>query len=135
MLFCAIYRSDAVAETGADLIAIAHILGISDRNNRRDHITGLLIAHNRQFLQVIEGQRADIERLLKRLAADRRHRDMQLLCADPVAVRRFPDWSMACGPVTEALAEAMSASHPRFTADEALQMLAAAAARMSPQAA
>lgn len=136
MLFRAIYRSDAVAETGADLMAIAHILGISDRNNRRDQITGLLIAHDRKFLQVIEGQRADVERLLKRLAADPRHRNMQLLGAGPAAARRFPDWSMAHGPVTDALAEALGApSRQRFTADEALQMLATSAARMPPQAA
>lgn len=79
MLQRAIYVSDAVGTAGGSILSIAQILGASDVNNRRDDLKGLLILHRGQFMQLIEGARTDLDRLLKRLRADPRHENMRLL--------------------------------------------------------
>lgn len=91
MLQRAIYVSDAVGTAGGSLLSIAQILGASDVNNRRDDLKGLLIFHRGQFMQLIEGARTDLDRLLKRLRADPRHENMRMLVdeavtGDPVGV-------------------------------------------------
>ena len=75
----AIYVSDAVGTAGGSILSIAQILGVSDANNRRDDLKGLLIFHRGQFLQLIEGRRIDLDRLLKRLGPDPRHENMRLM--------------------------------------------------------
>ena len=94
MLQRAIYVSDAVGSTGNSALSFAQILGVSDRNNRRDHLTSALLFHQGQFLQVIEGARADVDRLLTRLSADPRHTGLKVLHNGPVETRRFGAWPM-----------------------------------------
>ena len=79
MLHRAIYVSDAVGTAGSSILSIAQILGASDVNNRRDDLAGLLIFHRGQFMQLIEGARTDLDRLLKRLRADPRHENIRIL--------------------------------------------------------
>lgn len=79
----AIYVSDAVGTAGGSILSIAQILGASDVNNRRDDLTGLLIFHRGQFMQLIEGARTDLDRLLKRLARDPRHENMRVMIDGP----------------------------------------------------
>ncbi len=105
MLQRAIYISDAVGTAGGSLLSIAQILGASDVNNRRDHLTGVLIFHRGQFLQVIEGGRADVDRLIKRLGEDPRHTNLRFLTNSPTPDRRFGLRPMAqvavMGPIAE----------------------------------
>lgn len=89
MLQRAIYVSDAVGTAGGSILSIAQILGVSDANNRRDHLTGALILHQGQFMQVIEGARSDLDRLLKRLNDDPRHTNLRLLTNGPAGSQRF----------------------------------------------
>ncbi len=84
MLQRAIYVSDAVGSAGQSILSIAQILGASDINNRRDELRGLLIFHRGQFLQLIEGARADLDRLFTRLRADPRHENIRMLIDEPV---------------------------------------------------
>ena len=48
-----------------------------------------------RFLQVIEGTRADLDRLMKRLDGDTRHAGIRILSDEPIEARLFPDWGMA----------------------------------------
>lgn len=80
----AIYVSDAVGTAGSSILSIAQILGASDVNNRRDDLKGLLIFHRGQFMQLIEGARTDLDRLLKRLRADPRHENIRMMVDGPV---------------------------------------------------
>ena len=79
MLQRAIYVSDAVGTAGGSILSIAQILGASDVNNRRDDLKGLLIFHRGQFMQLIEGARIDLDRLLKRLRQDPRHENIRMV--------------------------------------------------------
>lgn len=86
----------------------AQVMASSYRNNRRDRITGFLLATDREFVQVLEGSRTAISRLYHRISADPRHRDLVLLSCMPVRERRFASWSMGLkegvdAPVSEIL--------------------------------
>ena len=63
----AIYVSDAVGGAATSLLILAEILGESERNNRREGLTSALMRHGGQFLQIIEGRRADVDRLMAQL--------------------------------------------------------------------
>lgn len=124
----AIYVSRAVGQAGTSLLSVAEILGVSERNNRRDRLTGALLYHDGWFLQALEGARIDIDRLMTRLRADPRHRDIRVLAYDPVDRRAFPDWSMGQAVVTPRIAPLL-ARQPMdgLGAPAALSLLTAAA--------
>lgn len=79
---------------------IAGILGVSQRNNWRDGITGALVYADGRFVQVVEGRPGSVERLLARVAADPRHADVEVVLRRPLAERGFADWSMAMPRIT-----------------------------------
>jgi hypothetical protein len=94
-----VYCSRARIDT-ASLQAISELLGVSQRNNVRDGLTGALAVNDGWFLQVIEGPAAALDRLLRRLAGDPRHADVEILSRRPVTARLFPDWSMVAARIT-----------------------------------
>ena len=91
MLHRVIYASEAVGATGATTLSIAQILGVSERNNRRDHLTSCVMFHQGHILQAIEGGRADIDRLIRRLLDDRRHAGLRILIDTPINARRLDE--------------------------------------------
>jgi len=74
---------------------VAEILRVSQVNNRRDGITGLLYFDGKRFLQAIEGDDARLESRLKRIRNDSRHRAIVILSDRQVVSREFGTWSMA----------------------------------------
>lgn len=102
LLYRLIYVSDATGAAGANLFVLADILGASDRNNRRDRLTGVLVQHAGRYLQQLEGARVDLDRLMGRLRADPRHDAIRVLHDAPIAERSMP-WPMAHAPLTPAL--------------------------------
>jgi hypothetical protein len=112
------------------LLVIADILAVSQRNNRRDGITGALVYSEGGFFQVVEVAPADLDRLLRRLEGDPRHSDIRVVLRTAVSGRLFADWSMTAPRISPARAgemkkavEACEASPA--TAIEALRRLAA----------
>ena len=87
-----IYVSTARAGATIDL---DQILACSQRNNRRDGITGLLHHRGRRFLQALEGEPALVEAAYTRISADPRHFAMVVLSRREVATREFGEWAMA----------------------------------------
>lgn len=45
-------------------------------------------------MQVIEGDKKDINQLLENISKDNRHHNMIILMNAPVKLRSFPDWTM-----------------------------------------
>lgn len=96
MLYRIIIAAETVGSTGVSTLSIAQILGISERNNRRDAITSCMTFHQGFMMQVIEGARADVDRLLRRLGEDRRLRNLKVLVDRPVAQRVFDEPVSLC---------------------------------------
>jgi hypothetical protein len=118
-----IYASEAVGATGVSTLSIAQILGVSDRNNRRDRISGCLMFYQGHILQALEGGRADLDRLMRRILADPRHTDLRVLSDMPVAERRLPDPMRLCDDPATMLAQLGLPSLSRLTAREAEALL------------
>lgn len=88
-----VYVSVATREMSPlDLIAL---LDQSRDKNGRLRITGLLVYHQREFMQLIEGNKADIFSLYDTICRDDRNQQNHLLWDGPIAQRSFADWSMA----------------------------------------
>lgn len=92
MLVRLLYASRATDSLGAD--GLATILRQSKRHNPLEGVTGVLCFSGGIFLQVLEGGRAAVNRAFHRIAADPRHRDVELLRYEEIAERRFAGWSM-----------------------------------------
>ena len=92
MLVRLLYASRA--DASMDAAQIAAILETSRTHNQREGITGVLCFSEGIFLQVLEGGRAAVTRLYNRIAADGRHRDLELLAYEEIGERRFGSWCM-----------------------------------------
>lgn len=76
-------------------IDVAPIMSQSIRNNRRDGVTGLLYTDGVRFLQVLEGEHDDVQRVFDRIGADPRHIAIVVLHDRAIESREFGDWAMA----------------------------------------
>ena len=96
MLHRVIIAAETVGSTGVSTLSIAQILGVSERNNRRDHITSAVMLMDGWCLQGIEGQRADVDRLVRRLSEDRRLKNLRIVVDKPIAARSFGEPMSFC---------------------------------------
>lgn len=75
-------------------IELKSMLNISRNNNTRQQVTGILVALDNCFLQLLEGDKTTITRLFEKIKTDDRHTDVLTLHKGVVENRNFPDWSM-----------------------------------------
>ena len=119
MLHRVIYASEAVGVTGVSILSIAQILGASEVNNRRDEITSGLMFHRGHIVQAMEGARADLDRLMRRLLADRRHTGMRILLDTPISHRLLSEPISVCPDPAALLHRIGVGEISRLTAHEA----------------
>ncbi|WP_419808513.1 BLUF domain-containing protein [Sphingomonas sp.] len=106
-----IYASTANATSAANLAP--EILRGARAINGISGITGLLCATGDRFMQLLEGPEDSVASAMERIAADSRHRDIDVMIDRDIAGRAFGDWSMAYrekGLPAEALAERIAVS-------------------------
>lgn len=94
MLRKVVYISSATQHLTAE--DLEELLTRARTNNERCGITGVLLYHNLSFLQIIEGTRDDVERLLARIRRDPRHSSMKVVQDERIPERDFKSWAMAC---------------------------------------
>jgi len=70
------------------------ILAISNVNNSRDGITGLLLYADGNFIQLLEGTESDVQAVFQKISGDKRHKDVTLIASGPLNTRNFPQWAM-----------------------------------------
>lgn len=73
---------------------IQEILKVSQRNNKPNGVTGLLLHTDMRFLQILEGRQFQVKSAYQKIAKDSRHSDSKLLYFQPVSQRHFSDWHM-----------------------------------------
>lgn len=130
-----IYVSRTSNVVGEDAEAAIHqIVAASMSNNRTMDVTGLLLAHQGWFLQVLEGPSAEISGLMGRISRDRRHREVRTVSSDMVDTRLFSDWNMVgarlgpeADPVLLELGQIARFDAGGLNAEAALQLLLFAA--------
>lgn len=93
MLIRLLYASRA---TGPQTTTVtASILQTAQQHNAAQGISGVLCQGQDMYLQVLEGERAEVNRLYARIVADTRHQDVQLLLVQDITRRQFGQWGMA----------------------------------------
>jgi len=73
---------------------LAEILTASNKNNRRDNITGLLLYNDGNFIQLLEGDEADVQHTFQRISTDQRHKSITPIASGKLKKRNFPEWAM-----------------------------------------
>ncbi len=92
MIFQLVYKSTATEYLTPE--ELLFMLERSRANNDHRKITGLLLFHEGQFLQLLEGEEAAVRERYEVIAADRRHKWVSLIMTGPNGSRDFPDWTM-----------------------------------------
>ena len=87
-----IYKSRATVPI--DLDVVLSITRESTPRNRRLNITGILLATNTHFFQVLEGEEKTLKSVFERIRKDPRHTDLELISHGPISRREFKDWAM-----------------------------------------
>ncbi|WP_118857466.1 BLUF domain-containing protein [Sphingomonas mesophila] len=77
--------------------AVADIVALATPRNDRLEIGGALMFTGHRFAQWLEGPAANVDLLMRSIAADVRHRDIQIVVDCAVELRSFSGWGLAFG--------------------------------------
>ncbi|SHI45932.1 BLUF domain-containing protein [Pseudozobellia thermophila] len=91
-MFTIIYKSKAKADFTPN--QILQMLKKANVHNKKHNITGCLLYHRGDFLQLIEGAEKDVRALYTVISKDPRHTEVNLLSAEKTLLRSFKDWNM-----------------------------------------
>jgi len=92
MLFHLIYVSTPVLPMTDD--ALIDLLRQSRARNERNRITGMLLYKGGHFMGVLEGNKSRITKIFAAIEQDARHKSVDVLRAEKILHREFPDWTM-----------------------------------------
>ena len=93
MTFQLIYSS--ASSTPLQTEELEDILEEAQSNNSEHGITGALVYTDGFFLQILEGDKLQVEALMRKISKDLRHETVSILHAAEVEKAAFPDWKMA----------------------------------------
>ncbi len=85
------------ASTASKLLKLEEIKLIVDTaklNNAKHGETGFLCTDGKYFLQIIEGERHEVEALIENLKGDFRHREIKIICFEDIDKPMYPEWRM-----------------------------------------
>jgi hypothetical protein len=103
------------------------ILEKSSIYNKVENITGVLCQGSGLWMQVLEGERHQVNVLYSRIMASRHHQHVELLSMEEIAHRQFGQWSMALVHLSKD-DPMVQMAHPEFdpytaTSKEAMSLL------------
>jgi len=90
--YSVIYKSRCKGLANWDLVE--SILVSSTKSNPASDITGVLVATETHFLQVLEGEFETLNATLERIFRDTRHEKVQLIRFTEIEERKFGEWAM-----------------------------------------
>ncbi|GAB5605831.1 hypothetical protein TK5_19110 [Sideroxyarcus sp. TK5] len=91
-LYFLIYVSQA---TGAlDEATLDGIVRTAQRYNQENGLTGCLLYQDGCFMQMLEGSRENVQRLMAMIGSDKRHKDLRIVIEGQEQRRVFLDWNM-----------------------------------------
>jgi len=85
----------STARPGISSKDIEDILTTSRKHNGANDITGCLLFHNDEFLQILEGEELAVLKLFEKIKADPRHETILKLAENNAEKRSFGQWTMA----------------------------------------
>lgn len=82
------------ASNNMDESSLHEILRVSRENNQAAGLTGMLLYHNRLFIQALEGEESLVDPLFRKICKDPRHRNVVKIFKENIRERSFGDWAM-----------------------------------------
>ena len=79
---------------------LLELLEQSRERNKRQQVTGLLLYAGHNFIQLLEGDAADVDDIYQSILEDDRNRENLVIWRKVVEERVFPDWAMGFRRVT-----------------------------------
>ena len=73
---------------------LKNILTKAREKNQQKDVTGMLLYRNGFFVQVLEGDKQQVEDTFKVIRKDPRHNNLLMLYKNNITERSFEDWSM-----------------------------------------
>lgn len=86
---------------------LVDLLAKARENNTQLDVTGMLVYHDGNFLQVLEGSEAAVQSLFDTIRQDERHGSVIKLFERSIQQRQFKDWSMAFRQLDDAAVRAL----------------------------
>ncbi len=83
------------------------LLAQAREHNRAHGITGLLVYRDREFMQLIEGERSEVEALFGLIESDPRHQQVYRMWDGPIAARSCHHWAMGYAAPRDAVWHAL----------------------------
>ena len=108
-----IYTS--VSSAHGDKTEVKNILAASERNNVANSVTGLLIFDGHRYIQILEGETENVDRLYDVISKDSRHQQLELLHKGGITSRSFENWRMAYESLPKGLLEKLAENMAVFS--------------------
>lgn len=96
-----VYSSHVTEQLEVAHRGIEHLLAASRARNLQLGISGLLLYRDGIFIQVLEGETADVQLVYRLIYQDPRHHSVVKLLEERISARRFPGWSMGYRVLSE----------------------------------
>ena len=98
-MFQLVYVSKAAKSFGKS--ELTKLLRQANANNKKAGISGILVYKDDQFIQVLEGEEADIRDLFEKIRQDPRHTEISILAQGYIPQPEFPDWAMGFRDISQ----------------------------------
>ncbi len=108
-MFELVYTS--IAKKDINKQDITDLLQEAQSFNKEHGITGCLLFHGNEFLQILEGEKDTVKKLYAKIANDKRHKHVTLIIEKEEKERVFADWSMAYHELSDDEINELSNSH------------------------
>lgn len=112
-----LYQLIYMSELATDESVLNSIHSHAVRNNTARTVTGMLLFSQGRFLQVLEGERKDVQHTFDRIQEDSRHDHVTLISEQTIAERCFSHWNMGFKHLREADAVQMPQYQAYLTQD------------------
>ncbi len=74
---------------------IPDLVARSAARNKASNVTGMLLADDSCFIQILEGPRGAVSQLFMEIGRDPRHKAINLVEMTEIAAKSYPSWGMA----------------------------------------
>jgi hypothetical protein len=107
-----------------DAFVVPDIIKTARAENSENAITGVLLFDGKNFTQYIEGQEADVDRLMDNILNDRRHHNIVVVLSGHHQERLYKDWAMGLFYISDQTHDTESiTSHADFNIENFKKMV------------
>lgn len=102
MVYQIVYSSRATQDFWPEDLFL--LVETARRKNALRSVTGMLLFHEGEFLQLLEGPEREVKSVFEMVGRDPRHTEVKVLLSEEAPQRQFPDWTMGFERLDEAWA-------------------------------